>query len=636
MNLDISILWAPGIYCLVSLIVLFVIFLVTYRLARNLIKWLFRGDSLFGQNAIVRLFSFGVAILVIPSLIFDVSFAFGAVFNQIFVEAPSNLFNGLQQSLTYCTSAAQNVYYPSSTELCMVNLGSAFLNVWGSIFSRIYERIWRFPYRDLVLFLTVWAVTAHFLRYATTPPADPPGKTPGTIWLENTKSYLSSPRGAIAMINVAFFLILGVGAYLSTAAIAAIPILQEKTTTFEEVNAESLDQQLEEELNLFRTKFSDDVRATDPLSSLKVLLDRFPEPNPPITTTQFAPINLVITSTSEITSEQSEVQIPKALLTTLKQVEAKERRELEQLYSDWKSMLNDADIVLKGAKENAVRTYTISNLGRKGNKESLQHYLQISNWFNQEMTSFEATLDRCQINLSRAQNDWQAWAEDSSRNISENNPSDILTIDDPDIWDYRVPECYQTTMTVQSSVPERLALGSSFLGPFGTVASWLLETESLALALITGMLGFGLLGAASSTFIRERAKRKPGHPLIGDLTGVIVRGVSAAVVVFLVVEGGLAVFSVGEAEPNPYVLLFTCLVGSVFSERIWRWAQIRLESNFPDEPQEKDDETSSSLSPTIAETSANPPPSTETADTSTATTPKADEAENKPDTEATL
>jgi hypothetical protein len=112
-------------------------------------------------------------------------------------------------------------------------------------------------------------------------------------------------------------------------------------------------------------------------------------------------------------------------------------------------------------------------------------------------------------------------------------------------------------------------------GPFGLIATWLLRTRSMALTLITGMLGFGLLGAAISTVVRSDLKRAE-QPPIEEVGRIVVRGLSAALVVFLAVKGGLAVFTAGEASPNAYVLFFTCLVGAVFSEDVWQWARERL------------------------------------------------------------
>ena len=56
----------------------------------------------------------------------------------------------------------------------------------------------------------------------------------------------------------------------------------------------------------------------------------------------------------------------------------------------------------------------------------------------------------------------------------------------------------------------------------------------------------------------------------------MVRGFTAAVVVYLAVEGGLNIFSAGSNQANPYVLLFVCMVGAVFSEDVWVIARRNL------------------------------------------------------------
>ena len=110
-------------------------------------------------------------------------------------------------------------------------------------------------------------------------------------------------------------------------------------------------------------------------------------------------------------------------------------------------------------------------------------------------------------------------------------------------------------------------------GFFRYFAGWLLTANSLALASITGMIGTGLLGSAASSFIRQQKERQEGAPLVNDLSGIVIRGFSAAIVIFLAVEGGLNIFGATNGTPNPYVLLCTCLVGAVYSEVVWGKAQ---------------------------------------------------------------
>ncbi|CAA9316179.1 MAG: hypothetical protein AVDCRST_MAG89-1412 [uncultured Gemmatimonadetes bacterium] len=176
--------------------------------------------------------------------------------------------------------------------------------------------------------------------------------------------------------------------------------------------------------------------------------------------------------------------------------------------------------------------------------------------------------------------------------------------------------------------PRPLPARGEELGPFRYVSGWLLKTGSMPLTLIVGMLGFGLLGAAASTFVREQTRRerresawirrwqreyakrprsdsrkeaaadaaakadaatpdRPSQPLVLNLPSVVIRGGSAAIVVFLGIMGGLSVLT-QEAEPNPYALLFTCLVGAVFSENVWTWAERRFGLNLGGEEDDVD------------------------------------------------
>lgn len=89
-------------------------------------------------------------------------------------------------------------------------------------------------------------------------------------------------------------------------------------------------------------------------------------------------------------------------------------------------------------------------------------------------------------------------------------------------------------------------------------------------------MGFGLLGAAASTIIRESGAERTNRALVTDLPLLIIRGLTAAIVVFLAIKGGLTVFAATPTDPNPYVLLLTCLVAAVFSEPVWEAARVYL------------------------------------------------------------
>lgn len=98
----------------------------------------------------------------------------------------------------------------------------------------------------------------------------------------------------------------------------------------------------------------------------------------------------------------------------------------------------------------------------------------------------------------------------------------------------------------------------------------------MELVLIVGMIGFGLFGSAVSTFVRTAANES----LEPNVVYIIVRGTSAAIVIFLAVKGGISIFIKGDSQLNPYSLFFTCLIGAVYSERVWDWAKSELEAKF--------------------------------------------------------
>jgi hypothetical protein len=120
------------------------------------------------------------------------------------------------------------------------------------------------------------------------------------------------------------------------------------------------------------------------------------------------------------------------------------------------------------------------------------------------------------------------------------------------------------------------------LGPFGAAAAWLLRTESTELALIIGLLGFGFFGALAASFVREFSQT-PGHvlPSVGFIIPALIRGVGAAILVFLLAKGGTAIFTRGDASPNAYAIFFACFIAAVFSEDVWSWARRRQRDQLP-------------------------------------------------------
>lgn len=128
--------------------------------------------------------------------------------------------------------------------------------------------------------------------------------------------------------------------------------------------------------------------------------------------------------------------------------------------------------------------------------------------------------------------------------------------------------------------PLRQSYGS-FLGVAGFATSWLLGSESLQVATITGLIGFGLLGSLVSHFVNADAgTADAGRTTVADqgvsfneVGKVVFVGFCAAFIAYLGSYGGLAILSVEGDDPNPYVVFFGCLVGAAFSGVIWEKAK---------------------------------------------------------------
>jgi hypothetical protein len=133
-----------------------------------------------------------------------------------------------------------------------------------------------------------------------------------------------------------------------------------------------------------------------------------------------------------------------------------------------------------------------------------------------------------------------------------------------------------------NELPARPTLGSD-LGVFTWFTGWLLGAESFPLVVIIGLVGFGLLGAATATFVREKGKTSK-RVMLEDLPGVLIKGFTAAIVIFLGVQGSLAILSTGDGNPNAYAMFFVVFVAAVFSDDAWNWAKNRFDKDFTRTP----------------------------------------------------
>ncbi len=371
--------------------------------------------------------------------------------------------------------------------------------------------------------------------------------------------------------NALFFGLLAAGSYLSMAAIAAIPGLQEGEAP-KEVGTDKLREKLAE------ASISDEfIKALLPDSKRNASL--FGEPDGVVL--RHAVAAPMDTSPSTISGLQTEEEG----LPSRQMHGAQVWRE--SLLAQWDALGVVTAQQQKEAINAAVAAFEEDNLNRKGMRETIEHFQELGSWFRSYMAPRRQQLYACVSGVAEFDFAWrQSLAGAGLRKTSDvvaNPAASDTTETDPshaDVYNKASWAC-EPAFDPWSDLPKRHAAGEHLGTFFGAIARWLLETESLPLALITGLVGFGLLGAACSRFVRERpANQEVGSAdtpaLVEDLAAVVIAGVSAAVVIFLAFKGGLSIVATNGSEPNPYLLLFMCLVASAFSEDVWRWAHMQL------------------------------------------------------------
>jgi hypothetical protein len=362
------------------------------------------------------------------------------------------------------------------------------------------------PVVDLVLMIGLGATSGWLMKNVT--------------WSAESPHTSQKPQNPARLHDFGFFVILGLAGYLSIGAIAAISVLQNPTTVTENVSATKLKEDLEFERQNSEISINDSPPKDSPFSDLKKALEN--ESDQGIRNVESAVIDWNTTRDATLTKYEKHV-------TGL----MKKR---------------DDNLSL------AVTNYQVENMDRKGGREAGRYYLDLKNWYSDSLETMKQEIAIYTNNLKSLETFWKDLASRMLEVLHEQNGETAQSRTERISKDLnsQIGSSYNNLSAilpeieprphVDESLPQRKTLGSD-LGIFSLLASWILRTESMPLALIVGMVGFGLLGSASSTFIREHANRKSSQPLVSNLIGVVIRGVTAAILFFLAVEGGLLIFS---------------------------------------------------------------------------------------------
>jgi hypothetical protein len=536
-------LWVTVGYFTISILILLVPMLVFLLILRKFLKLYKKSNSIFGSNTQVRLISLGIATIFFYDVLQD-------VFRTI-LEIISRYFNNVFKSIVInWQTNSELCLQESGAYLCISQLSSGYYEVFSLTITNSLENLPFISIYKIILLLAAWALISVLIDFALQHQSSTDSGKPN---INNWLSYAFTNRKTATAKNIAFSLILIIGSYLSAAAIAAIPGLQEKTTGFQEIAPERLKTQIDG-MAAQLDKYPNEITSKDPFNKINEFIavaknggeqknagnkEQAPPPLANIKNEQTAPANSTDANVSkqspptansknqntnavnnldqqpnekdinrEVTVKEDKQLLKPEDITYVESLTGGYQRNRQMLLGHYKNLLDNIKSQQKSDKNLAVQSYEVGNLDRKGNKERVQYFLDITEWFNRRTTNFDENLNNCLKGIQYMDSNWEAQADNLLDSIKSGDPSYEYMNYRSRIYNESLGTAFRScpiSVTLNEAFPKRPQLGdSSYLGPFGFVASWLLRTESLPLALITGLLGFGLLGSACSTFIRER------------------------------------------------------------------------------------------------------------------------------------
>lgn len=531
-----------------------------------LLRRLFRGlGGGLGSTPRTRLLSVGIACLLFASTIEYVMRTLVRLGLELFVRVPLGILEGPDQNLDRSDAVA------------------AIAARAGRVFSEL--RLDSLGYAELLLFFAMWAAIAKMIESGDGAGSGEP---------------LVIGRGALGVL-------IGVGTFLSVASLIATPVLRDTGDLPEKISPDELRKKIVEntpsEVTL-KSKYPEDVTG-DPFEKLRTALsDQRRKPaqvavpetatlNPPVVGPAPPPSGAIPVASATpqgplpqpigddraapAPPDMKRIQEVMESLDALIDREAQQRQRLLKLWKETRAATLEEQ---QRASNRALTEFDVGGVGRKGSREAVDHFKNVLEWYVNGIDASLRDLNRCQNAVSSADEYWRDfslstarilgtdWGEVSSRVEYFDSQS---RLNDP----YGVCRSFVGL----GEPPTRSSPGYN-LGPFSFVATWLLRTESLPLTALIGMFGFGLIGAAMRATAASPARREatalndvlPNSPV----AAIVLRSITAAIVVFLAIQGGLAVASDREASANPYLLYFLCFVAAVFSEEVWLWARGKL------------------------------------------------------------
>ena len=541
---DMSRLSASGANAWLMALGLGAIAAILYYAFRGLV-WAYSAPiwGVFGENRVARLVALGAVAYFLPRAVFALITAPVTVAVQLVRDLPPIVRRLAEHEITGTVALDLTLARAAWT---VETLGYELSRALGRLIDQV-------PVAESILALALWAILGQLLSGTV-------GAAQGqsTVRALALLRALSQPQKRIASLVVVFL----AGIYLSTAAIVAIPWLEEdggqQTFTRE---------RLEKALEPLVPKGGEErglVSASDPAEHFKSIEQMLSEAQ--------------ARAAQERGGKPLGLSAPADSMADLRRVAFEAKRARDRAAELRGQMLEDFLLRRGQVAGEALAAFDALTVVPMNSQERAFYYHGVQRSARQHIDDLQRGLRACDRSVAELDRQAQLAATELAAFFKRADPGGPTAYGEMYGRLANAPAALRTceTREVRSLYVDPLEPGEGW-GPFALVSQWLLRTRSQELALITGMFGFGLLGSAVVTFVRPRRATRSGEDSVAiEVAGIVARGLSAAIVVFLAVKGGLAVFSSSAANPNAYVVFFTCLLGAVFSEHVWAWAKKKL------------------------------------------------------------
>jgi hypothetical protein len=241
--------------------------------------------------------------------------------------------------------------------------------------------------------------------------------------------------------------------------------------------------------------------------------------------------------------------------------------QLKEFQTQWANLRDGFVQKQSENRELALSRFVDENLGRRGQRETNAHAANLTAWFSNWSAESQQRLSQCKENLGRT----KLYTVYLADRISVTGDSGDALLEISNSLNSMSEQTHQICAATFESPPPNRPLFGSNMGVFSALTFGLIGIESPWLAIVCGMIGVGLVGTVLSSVTREGEAKQQA-----SLVNEAARSMGGSFIVFLAIYGGILIFTTG-AKPNPYLVLFACLAGAVFSDEVWAWVRGRFE-----------------------------------------------------------